>query len=117
MKAFGFRGASDNFSMTTWTSCTRPSESCVCVRVCVCVCVFGGENKDKEVERRGGGGERGEYRVGRACSLHPGGHQVSLKAGPRGSQSRQYQFEPYLHAGCKETQCKRVSRSVSNRRR
>ena len=36
---------------------------------------------------------------------------MSLKAGPRGSQSRQYQSEPYLHAGCKETQCECVSGS------
>ena len=27
------------------------------------------------------------------CPLHPEGHQVSLKAGSRGSQSCQYPFE------------------------
>ena len=35
----------------------------------------------------------------------------------RGSQSRQYQSELYLHAGCKEMQCKHVSGSVGNRHR
>ena len=60
--------------------------------------------------------ERGEYRVGRAfVRFTPGGHQMSLKAGPRGCQSHQYQSTPYLHASCKETQCNRVSGSISNR--
>ena len=53
-------------------------------------------------------------KLGGLLSASPGGHQVSLKDGPRGSQSRQYQSELYLHAGCKETQCKHVSGSVSN---
>ena len=35
-----------------------------------------------------------------------------LKAGHRRFQSRQYQSELYLHAGCKKTQCKHVSGSV-----
>ena len=46
-------------------------DACVCVCawvcgcVCVCMCVFGGENKDRVVNEEGGG-ERSEYRVGRA---------------------------------------------------
>ena len=104
---------------------------CVCVCVCVCVCacthyvffcvvscelcVFGGENKDRDVGRRGGEKEV-STKVGGLLSASPRHHQVSLKAGPRGSQSHQYQSELYLHAGCKETQCtcKRVSGSVSS---
>ena len=80
---------------------------CVCAHVCMCV--FWGENKDKEVEE-GGQSWKG------FCPLHPGGHQVSLKAGDRGCQSRQYKSELYLHVGYKETQCKRGPGSVSNRR-
>ena len=61
--------------------------------------MFGGENKDREV-----GGEEKEVRteLGELLSALPRGPQVSLKAGPRGFQSRQCQSEPYLHAGCKE---------------
>ena len=57
----------------------------------MCVCL--GMKTKTEVE----GGRRGEYRVGRAFVnfTQGGGHQVSLKAGPRGSQS---QSELYLHA-------------------
>ena len=40
--------------------------------------------------------------LGGLLSASPRGPQVSLKAGPRGFQSRQCQSEPYLHAGCKE---------------
>ena len=51
---------------------------CVCVHVFVCL---GGENKDREVEA-GGRKKRVQMWEG-FCPLYPGGHQVSLKAGPK----------------------------------
>ena len=79
------------------------------VGVCEWVCV--GKNKDREVE------EVGEKEV----STELGGLLSALPRGPpdvsRGSQSHQYQSELYLHTGCKETQCKHVSGSVSNWRK